>query len=72
MLPMLDIDISDAKAFRYYKLCDTDNSNEVDIDEFKAALFLCDPTNGNTSGFKPTRNLTPLDAFETFDEDGSG
>jgi hypothetical protein len=33
---------------------------------------LCDPTNGNSAGFKPSRNLTPLDAFETFDEDETG
>jgi hypothetical protein len=49
-----------------------DGSGEIDLDEFKAALYLCDPTNGNTAGFKPSNNLTPLDAFELFDEDDSG
>lgn len=96
MLPMLDVHISDAKAFRYFRMCDTviaqlssmytslygflmvvftyvqDGSGEIDLDEFKAALYLCDPTNGNTAGYKPSRNLTPLDAFELFDEDSSG
>lgn len=43
MLPFLDINITDAKAFRYFKLCDTDGSGEIDIDEFQVALFACDP-----------------------------
>ena len=72
MLPMLDINIPDAKAFRYFRMCDSDGSGEIDLDEFKVALFTCDPTSGNPVGFKPSRYLTPLDAFEMFDEDGSG
>lgn len=43
MLPFLGVEISDAKAFRYFKLCDTDGSGEIDIDEFRVGLFLCDP-----------------------------
>jgi hypothetical protein len=43
MLPFLGVDISDAKAFRYFKLCDTDGSGEIDIDEFRVGLYLCDP-----------------------------
>ena len=43
MLPYLDIKISDAKAFRYFQLCDSSGDGEIDIDEFKVALFLCDP-----------------------------
>jgi Ca2+-binding EF-hand superfamily protein len=72
VLPMLDIHISDAKAYRYFKMCDSDGSNEIDLDEFKVALYLCDPTSGNPVGFKPTKFLTPMDAFEMFDEDASG
>jgi alpha-tubulin suppressor-like RCC1 family protein/Ca2+-binding EF-hand superfamily protein len=72
MLPFLDIYISDLKAFRYFRLCDSDGSGEIDIDEFKVAMFICDPTSGNPVGFVPTRSLTPLDSFETFDEDQSG
>eukprot|EP01038_Epipyxis_sp_PR26KG_P010397 gene10397-13965_t len=72
MLPFLDISISDAKAYRYFKLCDTDGSGEIDIDEFQVALFACDPNSGNPVGFKPSKNLTPIDAFEIFDEDQSG
>jgi hypothetical protein len=53
---------------RYYKLCDSDGSGEIDIDEFKVALFACDPDNGNAIGFSPNSLLTPLDSFEMFDE----
>mmetsp|Transcript_11175 Transcript_11175/g.18304 ORF Transcript_11175/g.18304 Transcript_11175/m.18304 type:complete len:1490 (-) Transcript_11175:3642-8111(-) len=72
LLPYLDIYISDAKAFRYFRLCDSDESGEIDVDEFQVALFACDPTSGNPVGFQPSRNLTPMDAFEMFDEDQSG
>ena len=72
MLPYLQIFISDAKAFRYFRICDTDGTGEIDIDEFKVALFICDPTSGNPVGFAPGRYLTPLDAFEIFDDDGTG
>lgn len=47
MLPYLGITISDAKAFRYFRLCDTDGSGEIDIDEFQVALFVCDPVRYN-------------------------
>lgn len=43
LLPYLDIAISDAKAFRYFRMCDSDGSGEIDIDEFQVALFACDP-----------------------------
>lgn len=72
MLPYLNIIISDAKAYRYFRMCDTDGSGEIDIDEFQVALFACDPTSGNPVGFEPSKILTPLDAFELFDEDQSG
>ena len=72
MLPFLSVNIPDAKAFRYFRLCDTDGSGEIDIDEFNVALFACDPTSGNPVGFQPQPFLTPMDAFEMFDEDQSG
>ena len=34
MLPFLNVSISDAKAFRYFRMCDTDGSGEIDMDEF--------------------------------------
>lgn len=48
-LPFLDININPAKALRYFRICDTDGSGEIDIDEFKVALFLCDPVSINSS-----------------------
>lgn len=72
MLPRLGIHVGDAKAFRYFNICDTDGSGEIDVDEFKVALFACDPTSGNPVGFVPSTMLTPMDAFETFDNDRSG
>jgi len=72
LLPWLNININEAKAFRYFRLCDSDRTGEIDIDEFKVALFICDPTSGNPVGFTPTKTLTPLDAFELMDENESG
>lgn len=72
LLPYIGIEIGDAKALRYFKLCDSDGSGEIDIDEFKVALFACDPSSGNPVGYVPNKLITPLDAFETFDENGVG
>lgn len=72
MLPRLGIRISDAKAYRYFLICDTDRSGEIDVDEFKVALYACDPTSGNPIGFAPSSYLSPLDAFETFDAQHTG
>lgn len=43
LLPYLAIKISDAKALRYFKMCDTRGIDSIDIDEFKTAIFACDP-----------------------------
>ena len=43
VLPYLAIRISDAKALRYFKMSDSSTNNAIDIDEFKTALFACDP-----------------------------
>lgn len=72
MLVKLNINMSEAKALKYFKMCDCDDSGEIDFEEFKVALFACDPNTGNTRGFVPNSLLTPLDAFEMFDEDASG
>lgn len=32
-------------------------------DEFRVALYTCDPSSGNTVGFQPSKLLTPKDAF---------
>jgi Ca2+-binding EF-hand superfamily protein len=51
LLPYLDIAISDAKAFRYFRMCDSDGSGEIDVDEFQVALFACDPVRAYASIF---------------------
>ena len=43
IIPYLNVKISDAKAFRYFKMCDTRQCQKIDVDDFKAALFACDP-----------------------------
>ena len=48
LLPYLGITISDAKAFRYFRMCDSDGSGEIDVDEFQVALFACDPVSCTT------------------------
>ena len=72
MLEKLRIKMSSAKALKYFKMCDVDDSGEIDFEEFRVALFACDPNNGNPIGFAPNNLLTPMDAFEMFDEDGTG
>ena len=71
MLPELGINISEAKTLRYFKFCDTDSSGQIDFEEFQVALFVSDPQ-GNPVGFCPNSLLSPKDAFEMFDKDGSG
>jgi calcium-binding protein CML len=51
MLPQLDIHISEAKALRIFRTCDKDNSGEIDLEEFRMALFAVDPNSGNTLGY---------------------
>ncbi|TYZ63340.1 hypothetical protein PybrP1_012879 [[Pythium] brassicae (nom. inval.)] len=72
MLPDLGINMSDAKAMRIFRKCDTDGGGEIDLSEFKMAMFAVDPVSGNTLGFSPSSLLTPQDAFELFDADGTG
>ncbi|KUF98154.1 UDP-glycosyltransferase 84A4 [Phytophthora nicotianae] len=71
-LPDLGISISAAKAMRIFRKCDTDGGGEIDLTEFKMAMFAVDPVSGNPLGFSPSTLLGPRDAFELFDEDGTG
>lgn len=64
--------MSEAKAMRIFKKCDTDGGGEIDVNEFKMAMFAVDPVSGNTLGFSPSSLLAPRDAFELFDTDGTG
>mmetsp|Transcript_32208 Transcript_32208/g.51257 ORF Transcript_32208/g.51257 Transcript_32208/m.51257 type:complete len:1524 (+) Transcript_32208:142-4713(+) len=71
MLPQLGIDMTEAKALRYFKDLDVKGTGALDYDEFRAALYACDPTSGNTIGFQPSSYLSPKDAFKMFDN-GTG
>ena len=72
MLPELGVNISEAKALKYFRQCDTDGSGEIGLEELRVAMYLVDPNSGNTVGFKPNSILSPKDAFDMYDEDGSG
>jgi len=72
MLKEMGQNLSEAKAFKYFRQCDTDGGGEIDMAEFKVALFIIDPDGGNNVGFKPNTLLGPRDAFDLFDEDRSG
>ncbi len=72
MLKELGINITDAKALKYFRRIDADGSCSININEFRIALFALDPQSGSFCGFSPSTLLTPMDAFEVFDKDGSG
>ena len=69
MLKEMGQNLSEAKAFKYFRQCDTDGGGEIDLSEFKVALFIIDPDGGNNVGFKPNTLLGPRDAFDLFDEE---
>ena len=54
MLPHLNVNLSEAKALKYFRQCDTDNSGEIGLEELRVALFMTDPNSGNSVGFKPS------------------
>ena len=72
MLKRLNIPMEEAKALKYFRNIDEDNSGAIDLPEFKTALYAADPVSGNPFGFAPSSLLTPEDAFKMFDEDNSG
>ncbi len=72
MLKELGVDITSAKALKYFKRIDSDQSSAIDIHEFRIGLFALNPQSGSSCGFSPSNLLTPMDAFEMFDKDGSG
>ena len=64
MLPKMGVEMTEAKALRFFRNCDIDGGGDIDFDEFKMALYSCDPINGNAIGFQPTSYLAPKDAFD--------
>ena len=59
MLPDLGIDLSIPKQIEYFRLCDKDGSGQIDYEEFKVALFVCDTEEINHAGFNAGTILRP-------------
>ncbi|RHY27178.1 hypothetical protein DYB32_007570, partial [Aphanomyces invadans] len=73
LLQDLNFDIPDGKAVVYFRKCDVAQKGYITFDEFRVALFTCDPSNpARTGGFCPGKALTPKDIFTMFDADDSG
>ena len=71
MLPQLDIHLPEAQALKFFAACDTDGSGEIDQEEFCVCLIAATSANNSGSNNANHTVLTPLDAFQLFDEDGS-
>ncbi|OQR95219.1 regulator of chromosome condensation (RCC1) [Achlya hypogyna] len=73
LLADLQIEIPPPKVHVYFKKCDVGQKGYITFEEFRLALFTCDPTNpARTGGFCPSKVLNPKDLFAIFDADDSG
>lgn len=73
LLTDLQIQLSEPKALAYFKRCDKMRHGSISFDEFRLALYTCDPKNpSRTMGFAPGQSLSPKDLFEMFDKDEEG
>ncbi|RHY17437.1 hypothetical protein DYB25_014096 [Aphanomyces astaci] len=73
LLKDLNLAVPDGKAVVYFRKCDIAQKGFITFDEFRVALFTCDPSNpARTGGFCPGKALTPKDIFTLFDADDSG
>ena len=75
MLPVLGVHLPEAKALRFFTSCDLDGSGQIDKQEFLVALLSAqgvieDPKQNINS--EEYTVLSPKDAFDLFDADGSG
>ena len=71
MLPKIGIHIPEAQALKFFANCDDDGSGEIDQEEFCVCLIAATNANGTGTNNENHTVLTPLDAFQLFDEDGS-
>ena len=71
MLPQIGIHIPEAQALKFFASCDTDGSGAIDQEEFCVCLIAATNANGGGNNNENHTVLTPLDAFQLFDEDGS-
>lgn len=73
LLRDLNIQLSEPKALAYFKKCDKLRRGFISFEEFRLALYTCDPKNPNrTGGFAPGQSLSPKDLFEMFDKEEQG
>jgi Ca2+-binding EF-hand superfamily protein len=73
LLKDLHIVLSEPKALAYFKRCDKMRRGHISFEEFRLALYTCDPKNPNrTTGFAPGQALSPKDLFEMFDREEQG
>lgn len=73
LLSDLKIQLSEPKALAYFKKCDKMRRGSISFEEFRLALYTCDPKNPNrTMGFSPGQSLSPKDLFDMFDKAEEG
>ena len=73
LLHDLGIKLSEPKMLAYFKRCDVHSHGAISFDEFRLALYTCDPKNpSRTMGFAPGQSLMPKDLFEMFDPEEQG
>ncbi|KAG1687180.1 hypothetical protein DVH05_005346 [Phytophthora capsici] len=73
LLHDLNVKLTEPKARAYFKRCDRRRRGCISFDEFRLALYTCDPKNPDrTGGFAPGQSLAPKDLFEMFDKEEEG
>ncbi|KAJ0403225.1 hypothetical protein P43SY_000033 [Pythium insidiosum] len=73
LLRDLQINLSEPKALAYFKRCDKMRRGFISFEEFRLALYTCDPKDPNrTAGFAPGQAMSPKDLFAMFDKDDEG
>lgn len=73
LLTDLQIKLSEPKQLAYFKRCDKMRHGSISFEEFRLALYTCDPKNpSRTMGFAPGQSLSPKDVFEMFDKEEEG
>lgn len=73
LLHDLNVHLSEPKALAYFKKCDKLRRGFISFEEFRLALYTCDPKNpSRTAGFAPGQSLSPKDLFEMFDKNERG
>ncbi|KAG3185138.1 hypothetical protein PC128_g13417 [Phytophthora cactorum] len=73
LLHDLSVNLTEPKARAYFRRCDRRRRGCISFDEFRLALYTCDPKNPDrTGGFAPGQSLAPKDLFEMFDKEEEG